>query len=154
MAEEPHMAGEARMVDVAGKQETRRRAVAAARLRMRPETADLVARAALPKGDALAVARVAGILGAKRTADLLPLCHPLPLTSVLVDFEVGEDFIEVVATVETFARTGVEMEALTAAALAALSIYDMAKGVDREMEVAWMGLVEKAGGRSGKFVRG
>jgi cyclic pyranopterin phosphate synthase len=150
------------MVDVGAKAETRRRAVARASLVCRAETAELVRSGGLPKGDALATARVAGVMAAKRTPDLLPLCHPLPLTSARVDIEVcppadgraGSAQIVVEATVETVARTGVEMEALTAAAVAALTIYDMAKTVERGMRVTDVYLVEKAGGRSGHWIEG
>jgi cyclic pyranopterin monophosphate synthase len=133
--------GSVRMVDVGGKQLSRRRAVARAELRMAGETALRLRE--LPKGDALAVAQVAGIMAAKRTSDLIPLCHPLPLTHVEVTLEVGEASVEIVATVETTAQTGVEMEALTAASVAALTVYDMAKAVDKGMRIAEVVLVEK-----------
>ncbi|MEN3342460.1 MAG: cyclic pyranopterin monophosphate synthase [Actinomycetota bacterium] len=134
-------AGSVRMVDVGAKPLSRRRAVAAARLRMAPETALRLRE--LPKGDALATAQVAGIMAAKRTSELIPLCHPLPLTHVGVTLEVGEDAVEIVAVAETTAQTGVEMEALTAASVAALTVYDMAKAVDKGMSVAEVRLVEK-----------
>jgi cyclic pyranopterin monophosphate synthase len=132
--------GAVRMVDVGGKPAQRRRAVARAIVHMAPETA--VRLRALPKGDALATAQVAGIMAAKRTAELIPLCHPLPLTHVDVALEVGEAQVEIVAAAETTAQTGVEMEALTAAAVAALTVYDMAKAVDKGMRFD-VALVEK-----------
>jgi cyclic pyranopterin phosphate synthase len=137
-------AGDVRMVDVGGKPHQPRRAVAAARVAMRAETA--AALRSLPKGDALTTARLAGILAAKRTAELIPLCHPLPLTNVEVAIEVGDEGVEIVATAETVAQTGVEMEALTAASLAALTVYDMAKAVDRDMVVESVRLLEKTKG--------
>ena len=133
--------GGIRMVDVGGKPPARRRANARAFVRMRPETAERLR--ALPKGDALATAQVAGIMAAKRTAELIPLCHPLPLTHVDVRLEVAESGVAVEATAETTAQTGVEMEALTAATVAALTVYDMAKAVDREMVVEEVRLLEK-----------
>jgi cyclic pyranopterin phosphate synthase len=129
------------MVDVGGKPLSRRRAVASARVRMAPETTHRLRE--LPKGDALVTAQLAGIMAAKRTAELIPLCHPLPLTHVDVTVEVGESAVEIVASAETTAQTGVEMEALTAAAVAALTVYDMAKAVDKEMVVENVRLVEK-----------
>lgn len=132
--------GAVRMVDVGGKPPQRRRAVAKATVHMAPETASRLR--ALPKGDALATAQVAGIMAAKRTADLVPLCHPLPLTHIEVDLDVGAARVEIVATVETTAQTGVEMEALTAASVAALTVYDMAKAVDKTMAFD-VALVEK-----------
>jgi cyclic pyranopterin phosphate synthase len=133
--------GEVRMVYVSGKPLSRRRARAAATVRMRAATAARLG--SLPKGDALATARIAGIMAAKRTADLIPLCHPLPLTHVEVAVSVGEDRAEIEATAETTAQTGVEMEALVAASVAALALYDMAKAVDPEMVVEEVRLVEK-----------
>jgi cyclic pyranopterin phosphate synthase len=129
------------MVDVGGKPLSRRRARAAATVRMRPETAAQLGE--LPKGDALATARIAGIMAAKRTSDLIPLCHPLPLTHVEVVVSVGEDRAEIEATAETTAQTGVEMEALVAASVAALALYDMAKAVDPGMVVEEVRLLEK-----------
>ncbi len=120
---------------------------------MEPETTSMVARGAITKGDVLAVARVAGIQAAKRTADLLPLCHPLLVGSVAINFTIDDAFIEVEAQVETIDRTGVEMEALTACTIAALTIYDMCKSVDRTMTVGEVALWEKTGGRSGTFRR-
>jgi cyclic pyranopterin monophosphate synthase len=133
-------AGAVRMVDVGGKPLSRRRAVARAVVRLAPETASRLA--SLPKGDALAAARLAGIMAAKRTSDLIPLCHPLPLTHVAVEIEVGDE-VEIVASAETTAQTGVEMEALVAASVAALTIYDMAKAIDKEMEIGEVRLLEK-----------
>ena len=129
------------MVDVGGKPVSRRRARAQAVVRMAPETAARLAE--LPKGDALAAARLAGIMAAKRTSELIPLCHPLPLTHVAVELEVGEGSVEIVASAETQAQTGVEMEALVAATVAALTVYDMAKGIDSGMEVGEVRLLEK-----------
>jgi cyclic pyranopterin phosphate synthase len=134
-------AGDVRMVDVGAKPQSRRRAVARAELRMAPETARRLRE--LPKGDALTTAQLAGIMAAKRTSELIPLCHPLPLSHIEVTLEVGEDRVEIVASAETTAQTGVEMEALTAAAVAALTVYDMAKAIDKEMVVAEVRLVEK-----------
>jgi cyclic pyranopterin phosphate synthase len=144
--------GAARMVDVSAKPETVREAVAAARLVVDPETAALLAAGGLPKGDALAVARVAGIMGAKRTADLIPLCHPLPLSAVEVDLEVLPAAVEIRATARTTARTGVEMEALTSVTVAALALYDMVKGVQRDAHIEGVRLLSKRGGRSGEYV--
>jgi cyclic pyranopterin phosphate synthase len=134
-------AGEIRMVDVGDKPSERRRATASAFVRMRPETVERLR--ALPKGDALATAQVAGIMAAKRTSDLIPLCHPLPLSHVAVSLTVEADGVEVVASAETTAQTGVEMEALTAASVAALTVYDMVKGVDSELVVSEVRLLEK-----------
>jgi len=133
--------GAVRMVDVGGKPVSRRRARARAVVRMAPETAAQLS--ALPKGDALAAARLAGIMAAKRTSELIPLCHPLPLTHVGVELEVGGDSVEIVSSAETTAQTGVEMEALVAASVAALTVYDMAKGVDPAMEIGEIRLLEK-----------
>jgi cyclic pyranopterin monophosphate synthase len=133
--------GRIRMVDVGGKPPARRRAAARAFVRMRPETTASLS--SLPKGDALAAAQVAGIMAAKRTADLIPLCHPLPLSVVDVVLEVRAEGVEVQAVVETTAQTGVEMEALTAVSIAALTLYDMAKAIDKEMAIAEVQLLEK-----------
>jgi cyclic pyranopterin monophosphate synthase len=133
--------GGVRMVDVGGKALSRRRATARATVRMAPETARRLRE--LPKGDALATAQVAGIMAAKRTSELIPLCHPLPLTNVEVALEVGEAAVEIVASAETTAQTGVEMEALTAASVAALTVYDMAKAVDKGLVVEEVRLLEK-----------
>ncbi len=132
------------MVDVGGKPEEWRRAVAAGRVAMRPETAAMLR--SLPKGDALATAQLAGIMAAKRTAELIPLCHPLPLTRIDVELEIAETGVEILATVETTAQTGVEMEALTAVSVAALTVYDMAKAVDRNLTIELVRLLEKTKG--------
>ena len=145
--------GRARMVDVTPKDPTHRRAIARGRVSMQPETASLVARGAISKGDVLAVARVAGIQAAKRTPDLIPLCHPLLVGSVLVNFRIEDDFIEVEAQVDTIDRTGVEMEAMTACSIACLTIYDMCKSADRAMVISDLTLWEKTGGRSGTYRR-
>jgi cyclic pyranopterin phosphate synthase len=133
--------GSVRMVDVGSKPMSRRRAVARASVRMAGETARRLG--ALPKGDALAAARLAGIMAAKRTSDLIPLCHPLPLSLVEVELTIVDSGVEIVAAAETTAQTGVEMEALVAASVAALTIYDMAKAIDKEMVVSEVALVEK-----------
>ena len=141
------------MVDVTPKEATHRRAIARGRVSMLPETTALVARGAITKGDVLAVARVAGIQAAKRTPDLIPLCHPLLVGSVFVNFRIEDTFIEVEAQVETIDRTGVEMEALTACTIACLTIYDMCKSADRSMVISEVTLWEKTGGRSGTYRR-
>ena len=133
--------GGVRMVDVGAKDVSRRRAVARAEVRMAAETARMLRE--LPKGDALATAQLAGIMAAKRTSELIPLCHPLPLSLVEVALSVGEESVEIVASAETTAQTGVEMEALTAASVAALTVYDMAKAVDKGMRIVEVSLVEK-----------
>ncbi len=147
--------GRARMVDVSDKDVTRREATARAIVSMQPETARLIASGGVPKGDVLAVARVAGIMAAKRTPDLIPLCHPLPITGVVMAFEMDVEHaqLEIQATVRVTSRTGVEMEALTAAAVAALTVYDMCKAVDRAMSIGNVELLHKAGGKSGEFIR-
>jgi len=145
--------GRARMVDVGGKEVTQRRAVARARVTMQEETAQALADGTVAKGDVLAVARVAGIQAAKRTSELIPLCHPLMLRSVQVDLTPGPSWVDIEATAETVDRTGVEMEALTACSVAALTVYDMCKARDRAMQVETLGLVEKSGGRSGDWHR-
>lgn len=146
-------AGAARIVDVAGKQETARRAVAACQLRATPEIVDAIFGGSLKKGDAVAVARVAGIMAAKKTAELIPLCHPIPITRIAIDIARSDEdgVIDVTATVETVGRTGVEMEALTAASVAALTLYDMAKALDKSMVIANLRLLEKTGGKSGDY---
>ena len=148
-------AGRARMVDVGDKPATERTAVAQARVRTSPQTALAVRDGNAPKGDVLATARIAGIQAAKRTSELIPLCHPLALTFVGVDGEVDADRGEVVltATAKTTGPTGVEMEALTAAAVAALTVYDMVKGLERGAEIAEVVLLQKSGGRSGEWRR-
>jgi cyclic pyranopterin phosphate synthase len=133
--------GGVRMVDVGGKPESRRRAVASARVHMAAETARRLRE--LPKGDALTTAQLAGIMAAKRTSELIPLCHPLALSHVEVTLEVGEASVEITASAETTAQTGVEMEALVAASVAALTVYDMAKAIDKEMVISEVRLVEK-----------
>ena len=145
-------AGSARMVDVGAKPVTDREATAAARVVMRPETLRMIVAGEARKGDVLGVARLAGIMGAKRTADLIPLCHPLPISAVSVDLAPeGEDAVAITATVRTTGRTGVEMEALTAASVAALTVYDMCKAVDRGMRIEALRLIAKSGGKSGDF---
>ena len=146
--------GEARIVDIGDKAVTRRRAIAEARLVAQPETIAAITGGTLKKGDAIAVARIAGIMAAKKTSDLIPLCHPIALTSVTVDIEPVGDALRVRATAETTGQTGVEMEALTAAAVAALTLYDMAKAMDRGMRIDGLELVEKTGGKSGDYRRG
>ena len=148
--------GNARMVDVSDKETTDRSATAKARVLMRPETLAMISAGAAAKGDVLAVARLAGIMAAKRTAELIPLCHPLPLTAVSVDLvcDPAGNAVEVTATCRVGGRTGVEMEAMTAAAVAALTVYDMCKSVDRGMRVTDLRLVHKAGGRSGLYEAG
>ena len=145
--------GRARMVDVTPKDPTHRRAVAKCKVSMEAETVNKIVSNAMSKGDVLAVARIAGIQAAKQTAHLIPLCHPLLVGSVLVNFELGEDFVEIEAHVDTFDRTGVEMEAMTACAVAGLTIYDMCKSVDRSMVIGELTLWEKTGGRSGVYRR-
>lgn len=145
--------GAARMVDVADKAVTHRRAVASAEVRMLPETLAMIVEGRASKGDVFAVARVAGIMAAKRTSDLVPMCHPLALTHVSVNLEPGDATVLITAVAETDGKTGVEMEALTAAAVAALTIYDMCKAVDRGMVVAEVKLLEKEGGKSGHYLR-
>lgn len=143
--------GQARMVDVSAKAETARTAVAGARVVMRPETLAAIRAGDAPKGDVLGTARVAGILAAKKTHELIPLCHPLLLTHVAVDFEYVEDGIEIRATVRCQGQTGVEMEALTAVTVAALTIYDMAKALEKTMRIENVRLLRKEGGKSGLF---
>jgi cyclic pyranopterin phosphate synthase len=146
--------GAARMVDVGHKPDTERIAVASGQVQMRPETLRLIREGAIHKGDVLTVARLAGIMAAKRTADLIPLCHPLPLTHLDVTLTLDEAASRVIirATARTVGKTGVEMEALTAVSAAALTIYDMAKAVDREMRIGDIRLLEKRGGKSGDYV--
>jgi cyclic pyranopterin phosphate synthase len=146
--------GEAHIVDIGGKAVTARRAVARARVEALPATIEAIAGGTLRKGDALAVARIAGIMAAKKTSELIPLCHPIALTSVEVEIVAENGVLVVTATAETTDRTGVEMEAMTAASVAALTLYDMAKSIDRAMRIGTVELVEKSGGKSGHFVRG
>jgi cyclic pyranopterin monophosphate synthase len=145
--------GRARMVDVTSKEATHRRAIARCKVTMTSETASKIASGAIAKGDVLAVARVAGIQAAKQTPNLLPLCHPLLVGAVLVNFRLEDSYVEVEANVDTVDRTGVEMEAMTACAIAALTIYDMCKSIDRGMTIGDLVLWEKTGGRSGTFRR-
>lgn len=146
--------GNARMVDVGGKEKTLRYAAAQALVTMEPATLDAILAHGLKKGDVFACARLAGIMAAKRTAEWIPLCHPIPLDSVEVSLEpLGENRVRIISKVRTVWRTGVEMEAMTAASAAALTIYDMCKGIDRGMEIGPVVLLEKSGGRSGHFVR-
>ncbi|HZT40650.1 MAG TPA: cyclic pyranopterin monophosphate synthase MoaC [Chthonomonadaceae bacterium] len=140
--------GKARMVDVSEKAETARRAVARGRVLLAPDTVRLLREQGVPKGDALGVARIAGILAAKRTSDLIPLCHPLPISHVAVDLKVVEEGVEIEAEVAVTGKTGVEMEALTAVAVAALTIYDMVKAVDRAAVLTDIRLVHKSGGKT------
>jgi cyclic pyranopterin monophosphate synthase len=145
--------GRARMVDVTPKEPTHRRAVARGKVFMKPETTIAIANREVKKGDVLAVARVAGIQAAKRTADSIPLCHPVLVGGVSINFEIGDDHVAIESTVETVDRTGVEMEALHACTMAALTIYDMCKSADRAMVVGDIALWEKTGGRSGTWKR-
>jgi len=145
--------GEAQIVDIGGKAITARRAVARARIEAKPETVEAIAGGTLKKGDALAVARIAGIMAAKKTADLIPLCHPIALNRVEVEIVVEGGQLLITATAETSDRTGVEMEAMTAVSVAALTLYDMAKGIDRGMRISTVELVEKSGGKSGHYLR-
>jgi cyclic pyranopterin phosphate synthase len=145
--------GAAHMVDVSGKDETRREATAQAVLRTRTDVVDRLLAGNLPKGEALAVARIAAIQAAKQTSTLIPLCHPLPLSAVTVDFEPAGDSVRLVATVRTTGRTGVEMEALTAATVGALTLYDMVKGVDRAARITDAEVLAKSGGKSGDWRR-
>lgn len=139
------------MVDVSAKAVTARTATARARIDMQPETAHVIASGTAKKGDVLGVARIAGIMAAKRTSDLIPLCHPLPIDAVTLDLTVDATGVDITATVRTTGRTGVEMEALTAASVAALTIYDMCKAIDRGMRIGDLRVVHKEGGKSGEF---
>ena len=151
----PHLnpAGDAHMVDVSSKEVTQRSASAEAIVALAEPTAEALFGEALPKGDALAAARLAGIMASKRTAELIPLCHPLPIDSVEVSIDRIEGGARIVAEVTTTARTGVEMEAMTAASVAALTLYDMVKGIERGVEIRSVRLLRKAGGRSGTWER-
>lgn len=146
-------AGAARMVDVGQKASTRRRAIAGGRFQTTAEVLALLAQGGLPKGDVLATARIAGIMAAKRTDELIPLCHSLALSSVEVDFAIGETHIDVTATVSTAGQTGVEMEALTAVAVTGLTLHDMVKALDRTAQMDGIRLLEKTGGKSGDWRR-
>lgn len=141
------------MVDVSGKDVTAREATASGRFRTTPEVVDLLRRDHLPKGDALAVARIAGIAGAKRTPDLVPLCHPVSLHAVSVDLDLDDDGVRITATTRTADRTGIEMEAMTAVVAAGLALYDMVKAVDRAAQLTDVRLMHKVGGRSGEWRR-
>ncbi|MFY9350683.1 MAG: cyclic pyranopterin monophosphate synthase MoaC [Sphingobium sp.] len=145
--------GAARMVDVGAKATTAREAVASGRIDMSPEAATAIAQGLVKKGDVLAVARVAGIMAAKRTADLIPLCHPIALSAVALDFALDDKGVTVTATARTAGQTGVEMEALTAASVALLTIYDMAKALDKAMVIGNVRLEAKTGGKSGDWRR-
>ena len=146
-------AGQAVMVDVSAKPATARTATARARVVMLPETLAVVAAGTAKKGDVLGTARLAGIMAAKRTAELIPLCHPLPISAVTLDLQPGDGAVEITATVRTTGPTGVEMEALTAASVAALTVYDMCKAIDRGMRIEDVRVVHKAGGKSGEFTQ-
>ena len=148
-------AGEARMVDVGSKAETEREAVATGGVRMQPQTLAKIKQMQIKKGDVLSVARVAGIMAAKKTPELIPLCHTLLIEEVTVNFDfVGDDFIKVTSSVKCSGKTGVEMEALTATAASCLTIYDMCKAIDRGMTIESIGLEKKSGGNSGTYIRG
>jgi len=147
-------AGASRMVDVGGKVPTQRVAVASGRIRMEPATLELILNRSISKGNVFEVARIAGIMAAKRTSELIPLCHPLPINSVEVDFHpLPPDMVRIVATVRVFGRTGVEMEALTAVSVAGLTVYDMCKAVDRSMSLEDIRLDQKSGGQHGDYSR-
>ena len=135
--------GKIRMVDVSGKETTSRRAVASCRVLVSADTLEMLRTRSTPKGDPLEIARIAGIMAAKKTSELIPLCHPLPLSHIEVSLEVGDESVEITAIAETTAQTGVEMEALTAVSVAALTVYDMAKAIDKEMSISDVTLVEK-----------
>ena len=145
--------GRARMVDVTPKEPTHRRAIARCKVFMKPETTQAITNREVKKGDVLAVARIAGIQAAKRTSDMIPLCHPLLVGAVHINFEIGDDHIAIESQVDTVERTGVEMEALHACAVAALTIYDMCKSADRAMVIGELALWEKSGGRQGHYLR-
>jgi len=145
--------GNAHMVDVTAKSATARRAVARCTVNMKKETAAAISNKDIPKGDVIAAARIAGIMAAKRTSDMIPLCHPLQIGAVRIDFEVGDNFVAIEAQVDTVDRTGVEMEALHACSVAALTIYDMCKSADKAMSIEGLALWEKTGGKSGPYKR-
>ena len=153
MADLTHLdaAGNARMVDVGGKAQTQRRAVASGRIRMNPEALSAIRTGDVPKGDVLATARIAGIMAAKKTAELIPLCHPLALDAVTVDVTFEPDGVRATATASLTGRTGVEMEAIAATSIALLTIYDMAKAIDKGMVIDGVRLIEKHGGKSGPW---
>jgi cyclic pyranopterin phosphate synthase len=143
--------GRAAMVDVSAKPETHRTATARVRVDMQAATAGVIRSGSAAKGDVLGIARLAGIMAAKRTAELIPLCHTLPITAVTIDLQTGDSAVEIAATVKCTGRTGVEMEALTAASVAALTVYDMCKAIDRGMRISDLRVVRKDGGKSGAF---
>jgi cyclic pyranopterin phosphate synthase len=147
--------GRARMVDVSDKDITSRSAVARGTIHMRPQTLELILEGKIEKGDVFSVARVAGIMAAKKTSELIPMCHPLNITSVKIDLNPAQkpDRVEIAATVRVDGKTGVEMEAMTAVSVAGLTVYDMCKAVDREMTIGEIRLVKKSGGKSGTFIR-
>jgi len=156
MSELSHLdsSGEARMVDIAEKGDTVREAVARGRVLMKPDTLEQIKSAGLKKGDVLAVARVAGIMAAKKTPDLIPLCHPILIDNISIDFDLsGNDSVEITATAKSTGKTGVEMEAIVATAVTALTIYDMCKSVDRQMTITEIYLESKKGGKSGTYRR-
>ena len=155
MAELTHLdeQGHAHMVDVTAKADTSRTAIARGAILLAPETLQLLRDNAVPKGDALATARIAGIMAAKKTSELIPLCHPLPITKASVDLKLAEDRVEIEATVSVTGKTGVEMEALTAVSVAALTLYDMVKAVDKSAVITDIRLEYKSGGKSGEFKR-
>ena len=155
MAELTHQneRGEARMVDVGDKDVTRRVAKASAMLKMPPDVIACIVEGRLPKGDAVTTARIAGIMAAKKTSDLIPLCHPLPLDTVTIDFEFAQQAVIIRSMASTHAKTGVEMEALTAVSIAALTLYDMVKSMGHAIVIERIQLEEKSGGRSGRFIR-
>jgi cyclic pyranopterin phosphate synthase len=145
--------GASRMVDVGGKRATRRIARATATVEMKPETLKRIVDKKIQKGDVFEVARLAGIMAAKRTHSLIPLCHPLPLENVAVDFRIGDTTVEITTEARVTAKTGVEMEALTAASVAALTVYDMCKSAEKGIIISDIKLLEKSGGKSGRYVR-
>ena len=147
-------AGRAHMVEVGDKENTKRTAIATGRIKMKPETIELVRQGLIKKGDVLSVAQVAGIMGAKKTSDIIPMCHNIFLTGADIRFNIKDEYIELEAEVKTTGKTGVEMEALTAISLACLTIYDMCKAVDKDMEIEGIKLMKKTGGKSGDYVRG
>ncbi len=146
--------GQVRMIDVTQKQETERRAVAKGKVKMKPSTLELIRKTEIVKGDVLTVAQTAGIMAAKETPRLIPLCHPIPITNVAIEFCIPQngDFIEIIATVKSVGKTGVEMEALVAVSVSALTVYDMCKIVDKSMTIGEICLMKKSGGKSGLYV--
>jgi len=148
-----NQSGEAHMVDVSSKSDTERLAIAESEIRLSPELINTLKSGDIPKGDVLATARIAGIQAAKKCSDLIPLCHPLPLSKVSLDLTIGDSSVHIQATCKTTGKTGVEMEALTAASVAALTIYDMCKAFDKGMEIVHTKLLKKTGGKSGTWLR-